>query len=396
MLPLALSLSTPVVLLAWSFISFILAVVTYAWVVPAVKVPIADTVKDIPSHFASPETPLVWSVAGMVIVAMSVCGLAWLFLPRGFATRATSQEPRAPSSTVVKWSASRIWTSSKRKTSLHSKKEQSKDDEERVASRSSSRRPSVIGSPASQDDRSSSHLLDAVTADLSAESRRIIRTRISFVEVPMPDTMVHHPTGKTPPHHQRARSGSAGGSLFRSSSTMPLVARSSPSRATTPLPGPVDDYFPVNLVTSEGAASQARTDTEDTVRAVSQLIAAPISALQAVVPAHEGTVELLFESPSPVTRPLALDVGIRPPDLRVHLSDNEDGSRHGSSPPEQYTSSSASSLGLALGVHVVSASPPPITVENPRAMALDALVLALQTALNEFRDTAGRERLGPL
>jgi len=177
---------------------------------------------------------------------------------------------------------------------------------------------------------------------------------------------------------------------------MPLVARSSPSRATTPFPGPVDDYFPVNLVTSEGAASQARTDTEDTVRAVSQLIAAPISALQAVVPAHEGTVELLFESPSPVTRPLALDVGIRPPDLRVHLSDDEDGSRHGSPPPERYTSSSTSSLGLALGVHVASASPPPITVENPRAMALDALVLALQTALDEFRDTAGRERLGPL
>ena len=429
MLPLAISLSTPVVLLAWSFISFILAVVTYAWVVPAVNGQVADAVEDAQSHFASTKSPILWSMVGIVVVTMMVCGLAWLFLPRGFATRVTSQGPRAPASTVVKWSASRIWAASKRKASLHSKKEQSKDEEERVAMLPGS--SSFVGGTAPQDDHptphTQNHPLEPATTDLPVDNRRLGHFKISFADVPMPDTMVHHPTGKTPPHHQRGRSDTAGGSLLRSSSSMPPSSHISASRPTTPRLGPADDDFPADFVTVEGAPPQTRTDTEDTVRATltsqptSGSTSAPapelrhvdtgrsssstpssepsplgLPAQQVAVHTHEEQISLLFESPSLESRLLPMDVGLRPPDVRVHLSDDEGSSRYGSPPPEQYTSSSASSalaLGMTLGVHAASTSPPPITTENSRAMALDALVLALQTALNEFRDTTLRERL---
>ena len=288
---------------------------------------------------------------------------------------------------------------------------------------------SFVGSIAPQDDHPTPHKqkdsLEPATTDLSAGNHRLGHSRISFVDVPMPDTMVHHPTGKTPPHHQRGRSDTAGGSLLRSLSPMPPASRGPASRPTTPLLGSGDDDFPTDLAAGEGAPPQTRTATEDTVRATvtSQPTSGPTSApdpelrrvdrsssstpssepsplglpaQQVAAPTHEEQIPLLFESPSLESRLLPMDVGLRLPDVRVHLSDDEGSSRHGSPPPEQYTSSSASSdlaLGMTLGVHVASTSPPPITAENSRAMALDALVLALQTALNEFRDTTLRERL---
>jgi len=366
-MPLAFSLSTPVVLLAWSFISFILAVVTYAWITPAVVSTgdPAQTSAGTKSRFAPPGALVVSPVTGMVISTLAICCVSWWILPRNFATRVGPQEPQRTWPTAVPWTGIQLRTPSRRGTPLPAEKDQLQGDCEP----SSSHGPRKLSMPFTETSR-------------PGQSPPVRDQRALF---PM--------GGRKSPHHSPAVAssdlrgsesnlttpGQTEGLGLTISEDAPTPTRTAPADAERPplQSGSGSSSAPVLLPTGSTPLGYAQGGSWEP----------PPVTLVGTVPQQvaESRDEDLIAHPGKSTRFVSVQpaTDIVLPDVRVQSLD------YG------YTSSSASSALVAdraFDVRMASAGSLPAVEErvpsdsiNPRVVALDDLVVALQTALSNFR-----------